>query len=277
MLTKRECRAVSKLLWDYNENHLGDSDVDRVELHVARCSNCRRDLEAYRITANLVNGYKRLPEPESKATWHALRTQLEHAKTRSPSGSSRPSRRGPVLPVCTGMLAAGAIVAALYSSNQPADNRIDPSWIKSNTGGPPLSPDRSMPSISMQRINPLAPESITAARPQETGPRIQEAGGPIEMLRFRGREEAPSENPSKDVQAGTRADRQTFHQKGSASEPETAKIAKRPEKNFVMPQVGLSGASELTREFVMGSIPPASPQISTASLGGGENDEAPVW
>ncbi len=267
MMIKRECRAVSRQLWDYVIGRLSESETDRVEMHVARCAACRRELQSTKITAGLVTRYKKEPEPESQATWHALRAEIEHAKKSAAVIPSQPVRRGSVLPVWAGTLMASAFLATVWSAFQAADSNgvSDALSLKKRINSPVVS---EPPCMSIQLVGP---ESDRAqSRIASEGSRIQTVGmRPAQSPTRSPMGESPAVETVREPESRTQrnnARRLADKPRGDkpADDKRDAVIKKNPP--FAEPQ----------REFVMGSIPASGSRIAPASYGS-DSEEAPVW
>ena len=275
MLLKRECRAVSRLLWDYTLQRLSEKAVDRVEIHISRCAGCRQELKSIRTASGLVQAYREEKVPESRATWHALRAQLEHLQKTEPvppAPQLQRERRGTVLPVWAGTIAAGAVMAAVWSAFQPAPEvaSVDSLIPQSYPGnGPVLSaPPGVTLEASVRTVESEEPqvEPSTASRFQPVSfqpvtPRVEQP-----PLRSADRPLMPRERPES-VKPSAELKRKPAAKKGiPQSEAKEPVQRTHPEALFAQPQ----------REFVMGSIPASGSRIVPVSSGG-ESEEAPVW
>lgn len=105
MFGKRECRRVSRLIWDYAAGRLPETDGRRVERHLLRCPACRVEAESCRKAVGLLAAYREQVVPGSEGTWHALRSRLE-----SPE---RPAATAPSLRRAPYRAWSGALVAVL--------------------------------------------------------------------------------------------------------------------------------------------------------------------
>ena len=272
MLIKRECRAVSRLLWDYARQQLCERDSDRVVIHISRCGKCRGELQGYQMAAGLVHTYKQEPEPESKATWHALRAQLEYIqKTEAPAPAPRPGR-GTVLPVWAGTIAAGALLAAVWTAFQPADPDSE-TYELLNKGGintPILSePDVAVSPVARQSAESIETPASVGARLQAVGFRPETPRADAGVTDAHPREELPGVEPSMPAARSIgKSDRPTS--RGTADKPVKEKKDEEPDS--------ASAIREPQREFVMGSIPTGGSRTTPVSDPGAEStDEHPVW
>src|SRR5205085_1075008 len=91
MIKRLECRAVSRMLWDYASQRLGGPDIECVERHLEKCNKCQDELEEYLAAISVVRSCRSLEPPESRATWSSLRMALEVER----DIAARPARRSP--------------------------------------------------------------------------------------------------------------------------------------------------------------------------------------
>lgn len=114
------CGAVAPLLWEYVEGTLpeGGADKARVESHLARCSRCRTEAEAYRRATQALSDYAASPNTVAMAAsappprWEAVRSRIATVESFPESETIAPARRRLVF-VRPFALAAGVVGAAL--------------------------------------------------------------------------------------------------------------------------------------------------------------------
>ncbi len=106
MWINSECSKISALLWDYAAQRLSESETTRVERHIAHCSRCTEQADAYRLTVGMLSAGRRQAVPTSLSTWQELRGRLE-------TPERRPIRRSAdLLPRLT-LAGAGTALAAM--------------------------------------------------------------------------------------------------------------------------------------------------------------------
>lgn len=57
------CEDVNDFLIDYLDGTLDENMRERFEAHIAKCEQCRRYLEQYRQTVDMVKEFDEMPEP----------------------------------------------------------------------------------------------------------------------------------------------------------------------------------------------------------------------
>jgi hypothetical protein len=271
---KKECRGVSRLLWDYTCHRLAEREVDRVEMHIARCSRCRSELLSYRLTAGLVDVYRDEAEPESKTTWHALRTQLEHMQRDEPALAAPRARRSSALPAWAGAVTAGAMLASVWSMTRPTEPAVPDSLLPQFGRGIDSS-DSQPPVVAIQPAAPGSSDIQETALPEPMKPRIQPASFQSAVRRpaaaLNPQNTGVSDNPSRN--AGKRSENVSPPNDQRKVKPGSDKSASPESEADLIPESGLILPQ---REFVMGGIPTSGPRIVPVSTGS-DAEESPVW
>ena len=271
-MIKRECRVVTRMFWDYALRRLSESETDRVEIHIARCDKCRKELQTYRITAGLLNRGRKEPEPESQATWHALRTQLQHVQKEKPLEIPQPARKASAVPLWAGTIAAGAVLAAVWTSFRASDVKpesIDLMALKRGVNTPLAATEPLIQvGATQEPQRPVSEEPETSS-----GPTIQDAS-------FQ-RGESPSAADSATLLSDTfrlRPEEQ-FQLKSANARRSQAKRAQ--VKSATDSGVGADSPenllSEPRREFVMGTIPMNSRIVPVSNGAPDSAGDPPVW
>ena len=273
-MLKRECRAVTRMFWDYAQGRLSESEADRVEIHIARCGKCRREFQTYRISAGLVKRYRQEPEPESKATWHALRTQLQHIQKEKPVDLPAPVKRSSAVPAWAGTVAAGAILAAVWTSFRSAEVRPESADLlmlkgKINT------PVASMPPAI--NVGPSAQGSADAADDpgSASGATIQDAGfRPVST-----QQASVTDSGAELSEPFLLRPEEQFEVKSAGSRRSPAKRQAKKESTRQNADAGApeSIVLEPRREFVMGTIPMGTRIQPVAGNNPDSTEEPPVW
>lgn len=121
MFNRLECRRVSPLLWEHAEGGLRDSEKKAVEQHLKRCPACTRALANAQQLQDSLSAYRTQEIPASRATWHALRTQIEVQNYATAVAAQRRSFRAPLwaATATAGAIAALIVVPMFPRPGQP--------------------------------------------------------------------------------------------------------------------------------------------------------------
>lgn len=264
MLFKNDCRAIAPLLWDYAGRQLGESDIERIEVHLERCDRCRQEVESCLAAISVVDSVRASEPPDSNTTWSALRFAIESDQT----AANRPARRSLVPAFAlAGAAAAFSIIVIANSRGLLSTQRSgDDDLVKMTNVTPKTAP--SVASKSVEDSRP-APIFLQPQHPAYNGAGITEASErrPIDESSHGTNRLQVVHNPEK-VQRATNPG-------ASAGDPDK-RLGQRPKRDFVMPPVNLNGPNAPERQFVMGSIPRPESGITPASYTAA-SEEAPVW
>ena len=77
--TTMKCKSAEQLLLDYIEGTLSSGQMDRLELHLASCSHCQQELQAFEKTIHLASSLPiKYPSPEAwENFWPRLQAKIE--------------------------------------------------------------------------------------------------------------------------------------------------------------------------------------------------------
>lgn len=102
------CRSVEPLLWDHARGLLSSAQTEKVERHLADCSDCRREALQYAQTVKVTQAARQAEPPASQTDWRMLAQRLEPAPM-------RPVRRRTV-PVLGGAMAMGVCILLAWTA-----------------------------------------------------------------------------------------------------------------------------------------------------------------
>lgn len=127
MFFTSECSSINKLLWEYTDGSLAQSDLEHVEAHLRGCEACRREAESYRQTVALMSQFRQEAVPVSRKGWRDLEARLD-AASRTPRRSLIPTL------VWSGGLVAAATLLLLFVT--PGSRLMHPNSTVQVTPGP---------------------------------------------------------------------------------------------------------------------------------------------
>lgn len=111
-----KCEQVSELLSAYIDGMTSDKETKALEAHLARCANCRRELDDYRLLRGIMREMETPLPPENFSSVVQKSLQENKNKIFSATTIERPKKGGWVAAVLAGLALASGIYASSYLS-----------------------------------------------------------------------------------------------------------------------------------------------------------------